>query len=349
MKMNKRFLFVVGLFASFAVLFTACSKDDDKVVTPTVDKTALKTALDAANALYTAAVEGTAVGAYEVGSKAVFKSAIDAGQSIFASATSTTSDVSNAAVNLGKATETFTGKKVAEIAADKLIAFWKFDGDAKDASGNKHDGTLTKGHAFFGAGMPTLTKDRYGVADKAYHFAKGGNIEVPYATSLNPQKEMTISLWMKMDADTAKWANNYMVSMNRWNGYKFQLQDGPLEFFTVYTADKKAFDKDNGSPTLVKDKWYHLSVTYKSGEMAFYINGTQVKTYADVVGDFGSVASVNLTIGQDLPTDKYSLSDKDPNYVNWGGYFKGDMDDIRMYNSVLSSTQITSIYNAEKP
>ena len=63
-----------------------------------------------------------------------------------------------------------------------------------------------------------------------------------------------------------------------------------------------------------------------------------------------AVDNVNLTIGQDLPTSKYTTaSDKDPFYLNYGGYFKGDMDEVRFYNTVLSSTQITSIYNAEKP
>ena len=346
MKMNKSFVFVLGLFAICVMLFAACSKDDEPVVPP-VDKSALKTALDAANALLTPAVEGTAVGMYEVGSKAVFKTAIDAGQAIHDKAGVTASEISNAAVNLGKAAETFTGKKVAEIAPDKLIAFWKFDGDAKDASGNKHDGTLSKGHARWGAGTPTLTKDRYGVADKAYHFAKGANVEVPFATSLNPQKEMTISLWMKMD--TLNWADNYMVSLNRWNGFKFQTQSTSRAFLTVHTADDKYIDKDN-ELALEKDKWYHLAVSYKSGQMAFYVNGTQVKVYTDVVGDFMAVQNVNLTIGQDLPTSVYTTaSDKDPFYLNYGGYFKGDMDDIRMYNTVLSTTQITSIYNAEKP
>ena len=346
MKMNKSFVFVLGLFATCLMLFTACDKDDEPAVPP-VDKTALKTALDAANALYTSAVEGTAVGNYEVGAKAAYKTAIDAGQSVHDKAGVTASEIANATVNLGKATETFTGKRVAEIAPDKLIAFWKFDGDTKDASGNKHDGALMKGHARWGAGTPTLTKDRHGVADKAYHFAKGGNVEVPFATSLNPQKEMTISLWMKMD--TVNWADNYMVSLNRWNGFKFQTQSTSRPFLTVHTADNKYIDKDN-ELALDKDKWYHLAVSYKSGEMAFYVNGTQVKVYTDVVGDFMAVDNVNLTIGQDLPTSKYTTaSDKDPFYLNYGGYFKGDMDEVRFYNTVLSSTQITSIYNAEKP
>jgi hypothetical protein len=34
----------------------------------------------------------------------------------------------------------------------------------------------------------------------------------------------------------------------------------------------------------------------------------------------------------------------------WGvGYFRGSMDEIRIYNIALTATQVTSIYDAEKP
>jgi hypothetical protein len=111
MKINKSFAIMLGLFAMCLVFVSACKDDDDPVIPP-VDKSVLKTALDAANALYLGAKEGTAVGSFEVGSKAVFKTAIGAGQAIHDKVGVTASEISNAAVNLGKAAETFTGKKV---------------------------------------------------------------------------------------------------------------------------------------------------------------------------------------------------------------------------------------------
>ena len=49
-----------------------------------------------------------------------------------------------------------------------------------------------------------------------------------------------------------------------------------------------------------------------------------------------------------LPTGTYSPDDTSPFYVNWGGYFKGNIDDIRFYNIVLTSAQVASIYTYEK-
>ena len=146
----------------------------------------------------------------------------------------------NAAANLNAATATYKGNLISEIAAANLIAYWKFNGNANDSSGNGHNGVVTQGHAFFGAGTPALTMDRFGNANKAYHFDHGGNIEVPYALALNPQ-QMSISLWVRQDTAgrTINPANCYMIAMNRWNGWKFQTQPS-LPFFTVNAFEARS-------------------------------------------------------------------------------------------------------------
>ncbi|GAB3913478.1 hypothetical protein GCM10028803_57680 [Larkinella knui] len=342
---------VWGLFAFMMVLalIQSCKKEDDPVVIP-VDKSKLKARLDSANAGYALAVEGTGVGQFEAGSKAVFKTAIDAATAVNNDAAATQTAVNNAYVNLGQAGATFLSKMVQEIAPANLVAYYKFDGNANDGSGKGNNGTLKAGSPLWGAGVVTPTKDRFGADAKAYHFDKGGNIEVPYNSSLNPAKEIAISMWVKYDSSRA---SNYLLALNRWNGYKVQLQEANKVFFTVKTT-AGAKDKDDETVTLDKGKWYHIAVTYKSGDMSFYIDGTLIKTYTDVTGDLAPVKNtINMTIGQDLPTSLYNKNEKDDadgNNFNgpWGGYFTGDMDDIRIYNVALSSTQVKSIYTAEK-
>lgn len=343
------------------VVFESCKKDDTPAAIP-VDKTKLKARLDSANALFALAQEGVQVGQFEAGSKAVAKTAIDAATTVYNNANATQSEVNNAYVNLGQAAAVFLGKRVQEIAPDKLVLYLKLDGNPNDASGKGLNGTLKTGSTGvasspgswtgWGGGTPQPSKDRYGVDGKAYFFDKGANIEVPYNPVLNPSKEMTIAVWVR---PTVVRPSNYIVSLNRWNGYKLQLQEANKAFLTVKGGPTKYNDKDNESPTLDLAKWYHVAVSYKSGEMVFYINGTPVKTWTDVTGDPYAVKStINLTIGQDLPTNLYQINeanDADGNNFNgpWGGYFTGDIDEVRIYNAVLSGTQVKSIYNAEKP
>jgi hypothetical protein len=78
--------------------------------------------------------------------------------------------------------------------------------------------------------------------------------------------------------------------------------------------------------------------------MKFYIDGVMVKDWDDVpnanIVDI-SADPVNLTFGQDLPTDLYA--DDDVHNVAWGGFFKGKMDEIRIYNRVLTDAEVLAL------
>jgi hypothetical protein len=198
-----------------------------------------------------------------------------------------------------------------------LIGFWKFSGNANDVSGHGNNGALTQGHEYFGAGLPVLTDDRFGHAQMAYHFDHGGNIEVPYSLELNPS-QMTISLWCRKSTvgRTINLDTYTMTSLNRWNGYKFQLQGSNLTFYTVKavepSGDTVYYDRDNAGLALSNNAWYHVAVTFKSGEEDFYVNGVLVKKWTNVPGTPITLASpINFVIGQDLPTDKYLAVDGD--------------------------------------
>jgi hypothetical protein len=67
-----------------------------------------------------------------------------------------------------------------------------------------------------------------------------------------------------------------MFVMNRWNGYKVQYQSANKIFFTVKGVngtDTAYYDRDDVTAVLDNDVWYHVVVTFKAGEMNFYING----------------------------------------------------------------------------
>ncbi len=333
------------------VVFASCKKDSTPPPTP-ADKTALEAAIVVAQGLNDNTVEGTKPGQYEVGSKAALTTALNASKAVDADASATQASVNNTTAQLTAAISAYQGHLIKEIAAANLIGFWKMNGNANDSSGNGNDGVVTMGHAFFGAGTPTLTADRFGRAGMAYNFDHGGNIEVPYQTSLNPQ-EITISLWARQDTigRTVNPANCYMIAMDRWNGWKFQTQPF-LPFFTVRAIktaapnDTTYFDRDDaGTPIVPGPTWYNLVVTFKAGVEDFYINGDLVKEWTDVPGNPITVDNINLTIGSDLPTNKYLTVDPTGNWlVDYGGFWTGDLDDVMFYNIALDGPQVHSIF-----
>ena len=339
-------------------IFTSCSNKDSTPPPPPPDKTALQATVTSGQALYDGTVEGTKPNQYVVGSRTAFKTVLDAAKAVLADANATQTAVTNANANLAAAITTYQGNKINEIAAANLIGFWKFNGNANDSSGNKNDGVVTAGHVFYGAGTPTLTADRFTRANMAYHFDKGGNINVPYKAALNPA-QMSISLWAKWTS-TGRTINTdtyTFVAMNRWNGYKFQLQSGHLPFYTVKVVkpagDTTIYDRDDAGTAIAENTWRHIVVTFKSGEMKFYIDGDLVKTWDastpnPVPGNALTLpAPIDFVIGQDLPTRKYLTVDGDFQ-VAWGGFFTGDMDDVMFYNIALDGPQVKSVFTNQK-
>jgi hypothetical protein len=343
-----------------AGFLASCSKDDDA---PPVVKTDLVTAIATVNELLATTHEGVAAGDYLKGSQAPLIDAVAAAQAVVDDPTAKQITVTNAIVALAAAVEEYQGKQVVPIDPTNLVGQWTFDElttaavgtSVKDYSGNNFNGTIKAGHEFWGGGVPTLAADRYGDEGKALHFDKGSNVEIPYNTKLNPTV-LSISLWAKADVNDPIVNNQYMVAMNRWNGYKLNFQDSPKAFFTVKAdvpnvADPAYYDRDNADPLVTQGQWWHIVVTFGGGHMIFYLNGVMVKDWDNTPGTAvsQSTAPVNLVFGQDLPSTGYSTNDADPNYLNWGGFYIGTLDEVRIYKSVLSASQVTSIYDAEKP
>jgi len=336
---------------ALGLTLTSCDKDDDDE--PGVD-TALVSLITEAQDLHDDAVEGTSVGFYTAGSKATLQTAIDAAQTVVDDDKSTQEEIDAAKANLQAAIDTFEDAEIQDVSTDGLVAQWLFNGDASDNTGNGHDGEAKAGHSHWGAGSATLTTDRFGNASAAYQFDEGGNIEVPYSTALNPSS-MSLSWWIYMEEQEN---NDYMISMNRWNTYKVNLQTINRVFFTTKVEDPASAgdfiynDRDHDGDGLVAGTWYHLAVSFGGGHMKFYIDGVMVKDWDNVPNSsIVNISSdpVNLIFGQDLPTSIYSTDDTSPYYVNWGGFYKGKLDDIRLYNRVLTDSEVTSIYNLEKP
>jgi hypothetical protein len=106
----------------------------------------------------------------------------------------------------------------------------------------------------------------------AYYFNNGATVKVPYNSTFNAQT-FTILLWLKRDGTNA---NNYMFSLDRWNGYKFQLQSGNLPFLTVNTSTGDHDQDDGGTAIDSAGVWRHVAVSFTPGTEKFYIQGKLV-------------------------------------------------------------------------
>lgn len=354
-KLIPKSMLVLLLMFAFAgmVNLSSCSDDDDEkepVVT-----TALQAAIDDAEELLATTEEGNNDGEYPTAARTALQNAINAAQAVVDNPASTQAQVDAAVNSLNAAMDTYEAAVVTPIAEADLIAHFTFNEGsgttAGDMSANGFDGTFKTGPAAWGAGVPEWSEDRNGDAGKAIFFDDGANIEIPYNTKLNPE-QMTISLWINPSEIRE---SNRFLGLQSWVAYKFQLQSTNRPFMTIHTSDDAYHDRD-AEVELPLNEWHHIAVTFGGGNMIFYIDGEAVKTWENTPGTAKSIADdpYNLVIGQDFPTDQYAptpdnfeTDHKIP--LEWGGYFHGYLDELRMYKSVLSASQIQSIYDREKP
>lgn len=334
---------------------TSCQKYE---VAGPVDKTELGRTISTAVNLVLSTREGAASENYIRGSQVQFVNAISAAQTVYATASPSQAEITTANNALNGALATFQSQKVVQIDPANLVGQWTFDqvpqaalNDAvHDYSGNGHHGNVKAGHPLWGGGIPTSATDRHGDASRALHFDKGANIEIPYSADINPSK-ISISLWAKAGINTPSIIDNqYLVAMNRWNCYALKFQNTPKAMFTVNPAENPGtYISEDNSTTLSQGVWRHIVVTFGEGHMMFYVNGNLVKDWVHSGTVIKQIPAVNLVFGQDLPTNRYSLVPSDPAYVNNGGYYIGYLDEVRIYKSVLTPAQVTSIYQLEKP
>ncbi len=342
---------ILSLIIIGVLLATASCKKSSGPASYNTNKAALNAAIDSLTNVYNNSVEGTKPGTYAVGAREMLDSVIKLAQQVSASDQYTQQEVNNAVNSLLHAGQQFGNQLLQQVSAANLVGYWTFSGNAKDSSGNGHDGTLQTGWvgtsattAVDGGTLPVLVADRFGRANKAYYFNNGATVDVPYSADFNPQN-FTILLWVKRDGTNA---NNYMFSFDRWNGYKFQLQSGNLPFLTVQTSTGYHDVDDGGVAVDGPNVWVHVAVTFTPGTEKFYINGKLIRT-ADVTGTPVPVPStIDLTIGNELPRAAYNLTDNtNPNYF-WGAdFFMGALDDIRFYNTALTDAEVLSIFTDE--
>ena len=337
----------IALFLGAAV---SCKKNSSPASYNT-DKTALNAVIDSLTNVYNSTQDGTKPGDYALGARAALDSVINLAKMVSSSTAYTQQQITNALNNLRAAGVTFSGQLIQQVSSANLMGYWEFNGNPADSSGNGNNGVLQTGWvgssaatAVDGGTLPVLVPDRFGRPNMAYYFNNGATVKVPYNSVLNPQT-FTILLWLKRDGTNA---NNYMVSLDRWNGYKFQLQSGNLPFLTVNTSTGDHDQDDGGTGIDSALVWRHVAVSYTAGTEKFYIQGKLVATKT-VTGTPLTVSStINLAIGNELPKENYNLiNSNDPNYFYGGDYFMGALDEVRFYNIVLTDAQILSIYTDE--
>jgi len=213
------------------------------------------------------------------------------------------------------------------VPTNGLIAWYPFNGNANDESGNGNNGIVN------GA---TLTSDRSGNSSKAYFFSSANcatRIDADVNTT-SITSGVTISLWFKKTG--AGCISPRIIEF--WPGLQ-----GP-GILSVFWASPEnvigvshAFQNNNGyefkfpAGDELLNKWVNFIYTHDGSVAKTYFNGELIN-------------SKNTTgtpiLGSDLAIGR----------MNHPGFdaFNGNIDDFALWGRALSANEITKIYKGEK-
>jgi hypothetical protein len=210
------------------------------------------------------------------------------------------------------------------------IAYWPFDGDASDASGNGNGGTLVNG-ATFATGKTGQALSLNG-SDQFVRIGDPADGDLDMGTG-----NFTICAWVKTGAHTA--SNGIIVGKRGSSanvGYDVRIASGKLGLYLKDADDGSHGVYQSTSATYSDNAWHHVAVVVnRSGNAQFYKDGA-----ADGTAGVSS-HSASLDNGLDL---NIGISSSDGS--TGGGDFNGLIDGVQIYKRALSAGEISAIYNS---
>lgn len=215
-----------------------------------------------------------------------------------------------------------------QLSTTNMIAYYKFNGNANDET-NNDQGTLQN--------APTSVADRFGNANSAYSF-NGTNQYVTTANSYNNPTNFSFSVWFQTTTLTGgkiiEFGNAPTGGSGNYDRQIYMANSGQL-YLAVNPGG--VGHVVNTSLGYNDGKWHNVIGTISSiNGMKLYVDGALIASDASATGGqsftgYWRMAYDNTGAWTNSPSSQY---------------FNGSLDDVMIYHRELTSTEVSTAYNA---
>ena len=204
---------------------------------------------------------------------------------------------------------------------DGLLAYYTADSTANDALGT-YNGTLVNG-ATYGTGIINNGFSLDGVND---YVDLGNNLDFDGTTPFS------ISCWVNASVITG--GTRLIFGKGNASRYWFYfLSTGEIGFMLYNNINELRVTTVD---TFTTSTWYHLTVTYDGSRLASGVN-----IYVDN-SDKTLITNVDTLVTSISNTDIAAIGSS----IGTGRYFSGMIDEMGIWDRVLTPTEVTELYNS---
>lgn len=214
-----------------------------------------------------------------------------------------------------------------------MIAYYPFHNSGKDSSGRMND-------VSYYANV-TAAADRFGKPNSAFSFnGVSSYMIVPDKPELRLNNtDFTLNAWVKLNEYRPSFGNNILskhVTGND-NGWAWGVAGlGSITTVGIVTFGPGGTSvTERGTKPVGLYQWHMVTSTYKfsTREFTIYVDGELDVVIKNNLPSPNPTINANLHIGRDDPS------------ASLDGYFvNGSIDDIRIYNRLLTATQVKRLF-----
>lgn len=215
-------------------------------------------------------------------------------------------------------------KKQVNPLDEGLVAYYPFNGDFKDESGNNNHG-IGNGNLIFGASSKTTN------GQAAYFNGTNSYVSIMSSSSLeSPTEAITISAWLNINPTSV---GAYFICKNS-NGslepfqYRMGVHVNQYMFMGYKNTPTTYLDIRSRTNVFARSKWMLVTSTFDGKVFKYYIDGV--------------LFSETPHTGVILPDKRVLEIGRDAHGpIEW---FSGALDEVRIYNRALNESEVAQLY-----